>query len=247
MIYFKNVNKSYDGKSLSVKNLNLHIRKGEIFGLIGHNGAGKSTSLKMLTGILSVDQGTVHLDNHDLMKDTLEAKKKLGFVSDEPNAFLKFRGYEFLNFVMDVYEVPQEKREARLSNLLKKFELEEAIYEKIASYSHGMRQKLFLIASLLHEPKVWILDEPMVGLDPQAVYTLKQLMREHADKGNTVLFSSHVLDVVEKLCDRIGIMSKGELLFCGSLEEFKQSTNSNESLETSYLQMVQKNNEEVKG
>lgn len=241
MIYFKNVQKSYDGKTLSVKNLNLHIRKGEIFGLIGHNGAGKSTTLKMLTGILQMNHGQIELNGIDVEKEAIVAKKMLGFVSDEPNVFLKFRGYEFLKFVMDVYEVPQEVREERLNRLLKIFELEKAIYEKMSSYSHGMRQKIFLIASLLHEPKVWILDEPMTGLDPQAVFELKKLMHEHAAKGNTVLFSSHVLDVVEKLCDRIGIMSKGDLLFAGTLEEFKAATNADESLEKNYLQLLKKN------
>lgn len=245
MIYFNGVQKSYDGKTLSVKDLNLHIKAGEIFGLIGHNGAGKSTTLKMLTGILQIDKGSIQVDGIDVANHTLEAKKKIGFVSDEPNAFLKFRGYEFLKFVMDVYEVPQEVRETRMNRLVKIFELEHAIYDKISSYSHGMRQKIFLIASLLHEPKVWILDEPMTGLDPQAVFEVKNLMRAHVAKGNSVLFSSHVLDVVEKLCDRIGIMSKGELLFSGTLEEFRAATDSNESLETSYLQLVKKDEQDA--
>ena len=231
MIKIQNVTKSYVKGTKSVDNLNLEIKDGEIFGFLGPNGAGKTTTIKMITGILDIDEGDIFIDGNSISKNPIIAKKNFGFVPDNPDIFLKLKGVEYLNFIADIYEVEKELREKRIEELSKKFGIYENLNEQIQSFSHGMRQKLIIVSVLMHNPKNWILDEPMTGLDPKASFDLKELMREHVSKGNSVFFSTHVLEVAEKICDRIGIINKGKLIFVGTYEEMKQKFKENASLE----------------
>lgn len=242
MIEILNVEKSYNGATKAVDKLNLVIPDGEIFGFLGPNGAGKTTAIKMITGILNADGGTIRINGKDIRKDGIEAKKQFGFVPDSPDMFLRLKGIEYLNFMGDIYEVPGDVRKKRIENLAERFEMTYSLGDLIQSYSHGMRQKIMLIGALLHDPAVWILDEPMTGLDPKASHILKEMMREHADSGKTVFFSTHVLEVAEKICDRIAIINKGKILFCGTFEEMKEhfrQDDSNESLEKMFLEMTE--------
>lgn len=221
MIEIKNVSKSYVKDKKTVKNLNLEIKDGEIFGFLGPNGAGKTTTIRMITGILGLDEGEILIDGKDISKNPIEAKRSFGFVPDNPDIFLKLKGIEYLNFLADIYKVPKKERMERIESLSKKFNIYESLNDKIQNYSHGMRQKIVVIGALLHSPKNWILDEPMTGLDPKSAHDLKELMKEHVKNGNTVFFSTHVLEVAEKLCDRIGIINEGELIFVGTYKEMK--------------------------
>ncbi|UOK44477.1 ABC transporter ATP-binding protein [Bacillus tropicus] len=238
MIEITNVSKSYNGSTYAVKDLSLSVPSGEIFGFLGPNGAGKSTTIKMITGIHGVDKGTITINGIDIMKNPLEAKRTFGYVPDSPDMFLRLKGIEYLNFMADMYEVPKEVRQERIESLAKKFDLYNALSDQIQSYSHGMRQKIVIIGVLVHEPDVWILDEPLTGLDPKSAYILKEMMREHADKGKIVFFSTHVLEVAEKLCDRVAIINKGNLQFKGNLDEMRDHFKSNESLEKMFLEMT---------
>lgn len=238
MIEITNVSKSYNGSTYAVKDLSLSVPSGEIFGFLGPNGAGKSTTIKMITGIHGVDKGTITINGIDIMKNPMEAKRTFGYVPDSPDMFLRLKGIEYLNFMADMYEVPKEVRQERIETLAKKFDLYNALSDQIQSYSHGMRQKIVIIGVLVHEPDVWILDEPLTGLDPKSAYTLKEMMREHADKGKIVFFSTHVLEVAEKLCDRVAIINKGNLQFKGNLDEMRDHFKSNESLEKMFLEMT---------
>ena len=201
MIKLENVSKSYVKGKKSVDTLNLEIKDGEIFGFLGPNGAGKTTTIKMITGILNSDEGKILVDDKNIKTDSISAKKTIGFVPDTPDIFLKLKGIEYLNFMGDIYEVPKEIRKQRIEELTKKFEIYDNLNEEMQGYSHGMRQKIILCGALLSNPKNWILDEPMTGLDPKASYDLKEMMRKHAKEGNCVFFSTHVLEVAEKLCD----------------------------------------------
>ena len=192
----------------------------------------------MITGILDIDEGNIFIDGKSIAKEPLEAKKMLGLVSDNPDVFLKLRGYEYLNFIADVYEVSTEDRINRINELAKKFEITDVLNNKIESYSHGMRQKIVIIGSLLHEPQNWILDEPMTGLDPKSSFELKNIMKEYTERNKTVFFSTHILDVAEKLCDRIGIIDKGKLLFVGTYEEMKKELKENKSLEELFMEII---------
>ena len=220
MIEIKNVSKSYTKGIKSVDGLNLTINNGEIFGFLGPNGAGKTTTIKMITGILDADEGEILIDGFNIEKQPMEAKRQFGFVPDSPDIFLSLKAIEYLNFLCDIYGV--EDRENKIVNLTKKFEIYDVLNNKLESFSHGMRQKIVLIGALLHNPNNWILDEPMTGLDPKSSFDLKEMMREHADEGKTVFFSTHVLEVAEKMCDRIGIISKGKLLFVGTVEQARE-------------------------
>lgn len=241
MIEIRNVSKSYDkGEIKAVDNLNLDIRDGEIFGFLGPNGAGKTTTIKMITGILNSDSGSIEINGRDIKKDSIEAKMQFGYVPDNPDMYNKLRGIEYLNFMADVYEVPGNIRKERIELLLKRFDLYDAVNDMIQSYSHGMKQKIVVIGALIHNPSVWILDEPMTGLDPKSSFTLKEMMREHTQQGKSVFFSTHVLEVAEKLCDRIGIINKGKLTFCGTMDEIREYAKGNESLENIFLEMTEK-------
>lgn len=239
MIELLNVNKSYNAKVKAVDNLTLTIEKGQIFGFLGPNGAGKTTTIKMITGILDVDSGNIRINNIDIRKNPLEAKKQFGFVPDNPDMFLKLKGLEYLNFMADMYDVPKDIRKEKIQSLSLRFEMSDALGDLIQSYSHGMRQKIVLIGALIHNPEVWILDEPMTGLDPKASFILKEMMREHADSGKIVFFSTHVLEVAEKICDKVAIINKGKILFNGTLGEMREHFKTSESLENMFLEMTE--------
>ncbi|MCI8617103.1 MAG: ABC transporter ATP-binding protein [Clostridia bacterium] len=238
MIELKNVSKKYKKDKNVIDNLNLKIDNGEIFGFLGPNGAGKTTTIKMMTGILEMDVGDIFIDDISITKNPLEAKKRIGLVPDNPDVFLKLKGIEYLNFIADVYDVSTEERVKEIKELSQKFEIENVLNNKIESYSHGMRQKLLIIGALLHNPKNWILDEPLTGLDPKSSFELKKLMREHVNKDNTVFFSTHVLEVAEKLCDKIGIINNGKLLFVGTYNEMKNKLKENKSLEELFMEII---------
>ena len=233
MIEFRDVTKDYDGK-LALNHLNLTLESGEIVGLIGHNGAGKSTTIKSLVSVINPTQGQIFVDGKELSSNRLEIKKKIGYVADSPDLFLRLTANEFWELVATSYDMTTAEVEARLGELLAIFDFASHRYEVIESFSHGMRQKVFVLGALLSDPDIWVLDEPLTGLDPQAAFDLKQMMREHANKGNTVLFSTHVLEVAEQLCDKIAILKKGELIFYGTVEDLK-AQHPDQSLETIYL------------
>lgn len=239
MIEINNVSKSYIKNKKSVDCINLQINNGEIFGFLGPNGAGKTTTIKMITGILSIDEGDILIDGKSIKEDPVEAKRNFGFVPDSPDMFLKLKGIEYLNFLADIYKISAEEREKKIETLAKSFDIYESLNDKIQSYSHGMRQKLIVIGAMLHNPKNLILDEPMTGLDPKSSHDLKNLLREHTKNGNSVFFSTHVLEVAEKLCDRIGIINKGKLIFVGTYEEMKQKFKENASLEELFLEITE--------
>ena len=237
MIELRNVSKSYKKGIKAVDALSLTVNNGEIFGFLGPNGAGKSTTIRMLTGILNIDEGQILLDGKDIEKEPIEAKKTFGYVADDPDQFLALKGIEYLNFMADVYEV--DNRKEIIKELTEKFEIADALNSRIESYSHGMRQKIVICGCLMHDPKNWILDEPMTGLDPRSAFDLKEMMRRHADAGNCVFFSTHVLDVAEKLCDRVGIIHKGKLLFTGTLQEIRDTLMEDASLEQLFLEITE--------
>ena len=239
MIEIKNISKEYKKNKKVINDINLEIKDGEIFGFLGPNGAGKTTTIKMITGILEIDKGDILIDGKSIKKEPIEAKKQIGLVPDNPDVFLKLKGIEYLNFMADIYEVSTQDRVKRIKELSEKFEINNVLNNKIESYSHGMRQKLIIIGVLLHNPKNWILDEPMTGLDPKSSFELKNMMREHANQKNTVFFSTHILDVAERLCDRIGIIDNGKLLFVGTYEDLKKELKENKSLEELFMEIVE--------
>ena len=239
MIKIKNVSKEYVTNSKVVKNLNLEIRPGEIFGFLGPNGAGKTTTLKMMTGVTSITEGSIEINGFDIAKNPLEAKKQFGFVPDNPDMFLRLKGIEYLRFMATIYGIDPNTINEKIEDYAKRFEIYDSLNKQINDYSHGMRQKIVLIGALIHEPKIWLLDEPLTGLDPQSSYTLKEMMKEHVRNGNTVLFSTHVLEVAEKIVDRIGIIRKGELIFVGTINELKEKYGaSDDSLEELFLELT---------
>ena len=238
MISIKNVSKSYDKKEKFIEKLNLEIRDGEIFGFLGPNGAGKTTTIKMITGILEIDEGDILINNYSIKNQPIEAKKQFGFVPDNPDMFLRLKAIEYLNFMADIYEVTLERRKKLIDELTDLFDIKNVLNDRIQSYSHGMRQKIIIIGSLLHEPKNWIIDEPMTGLDPKSTFELKKIMKEIAEKNKTVFFSTHILDVAEKLCDRIGIINNGKLLFVGTIDEMREELKENKSLEELYMEIT---------
>ena len=239
MIKISNVSKSYVKNKKSIDSLDLEVKNGEIFGFLGPNGAGKTTTIRMVTGILNPDEGDILIDGNSIKTNPIEAKKAIGFVPDSPDMFLRLKGIEYLNFMADVYDVPVETRKQKIEELTKKFEIYDDLNSQIQSYSHGMRQKIVICGALLSEPKNWILDEPMTGLDPKSSYDLKEMMKEHAESGKTVFFSTHVLEVAEKICDRVGIINKGKLVFVGTLEEMKEKFKENGSLEELFLEITE--------
>ena len=239
MIRLENVTKSYSKSDvLAVDHINLHVKKGEVFGFIGPNGAGKTTTIKMLTGILPPTEGRVLIDGVDIQTDPVAAKQKMGYVPDSSEVYDRLTGIEYLNFIADIYGVSAADRKARMEKYLNMFEIEKAVGSQIKTFSHGMKQKLTLTGALIHNPMLWIMDEPMVGLDPKSSHLLKQEMRAHCEMGNTVFFSTHVLEVAERLCDRIAIISQGKIVAVGTLEELKNGRD--ESLESLFLELTDK-------
>lgn len=239
MIEITNVSKIFGGKNKAVDNISLMVPKGEIVGFLGPNGAGKTTTLKMITGILKHDEGNITINGIDIEKEPIESKRQFGFVPDNPDMFLRLKGIEYLNFMADIYEVDSNERKLRIDAMTERFDMSKALFDQIQSYSHGMRQKIVIMGALIHDPDVWILDEPMTGLDPRSSFMLKEMMKEHVEKGKTVFFSTHVLDVAEKICSKVAIINKGKILFYGSLEEMRQHFAENQSLENMFLELVE--------
>ena len=237
MIRVENFTKRY-GDHEAVKNISFTAKDGAITGFIGQNGAGKSTTIKAITGVIRPTEGSISINGIDVVNDALNAKHQFGYVSDSPDHFLRLTGLEYLNFMADVYDTPMEGRAGFIENYAKRFGIYDELGSRILSYSHGMRQKIMIMGALIHDPSVWILDEPMTGLDPQAAFELKQMMREHAEKGKSVFFSTHVLEVAEKLCDEICIIKNGELLFTGTLDDLKATHKSQASLENIFLELT---------
>lgn len=238
MISIKGVSKTYGKSTLAVDSLDLEIEEGQITGFIGPNGAGKTTTLKMITGILNQDEGIITVNGFDIAKEPLKTKLQFGFVPDNPDMFLRLKGIEYLNFMADLYNTGTQERKDQINTMADRFEMKEALGDKILSYSHGMRQKIVIMGALIHNPSVWILDEPLTGLDPKSAFELKEMMKEHVKNGNSVLFSTHVLEVAEKLCDKVAIINKGKLIFSGTLEELKADHKEGESLENIFLSIT---------
>ena len=221
------------GNKIAVNHLSLHILPGEIYGFIGHNGAGKTTTLKAIAGILPFDSGDIEVDGVSIRQNPLECKQKIAYIPDNPDIYEYMTGIKYLNFIADIFGVSSEVRQQRIRKYADLFELTEDLGQSISSYSHGMKQKLVIISAWLHEPKLIIMDEPFVGLDPKASHLLKQMMREFCDNGGAIFFSTHVLEVAEKLCDKIAIIKKGELIREGTMDEVKGDT----SLEDVFLEL----------
>jgi ABC-2 type transport system ATP-binding protein len=241
VIEFSHVSKSYNkGRVKAVDDLDLTVKSGEIFGFLGPNGAGKTTTIKMIVGLLKPDAGTIAVEGIDTQRDALKCKTLTTYVPDYPSVYERLTGLEYLNFIGDVYGVPKKERLERIGKWLEIFELGSAVASPIQSYSHGMKQKIVLTAALLPAPRVMVLDEPMVGLDPRAAHHLKELMREHCDEGKTLFFSTHVMEVAEKLCDRIGIIHQGRLVACGTMSELKAIDRADSSLEHIFLELTEK-------
>jgi len=237
MLSICDLSKAYaKSQQLAINQLSLELKRGEIFGFLGHNGAGKTTTIKVVAGILPFDRGTVLIDGHDIKQDAEKAKRNFGYVSDNHIIYDKLTGREYVNFLANVYGVGKNDRQERIDKMLEMFGLKDAYDASIKTYSHGMKQKIHIIGSLVHNPSLWILDEPMTGLDPQSNFALKSLMKDHCKEGNTVFFSTHILDIAEKICDRIGIISKGSLISLGTMEQIKQ--NSTQSLEDLFLSLA---------
>ena len=232
MLVINHLSKSYNGV-LAVDDLNLHIQKGEIYGFIGHNGAGKTTTLKSIAGILNFEDGDILIDGLSIKESPLECKKKIAYIPDNPDIYEFMSGIEYLNFICDVFSINSDVRKEKIEKLASEFEIKDNLASPITTYSHGMKQKLAIISALVHNPKLIILDEPFVGLDPKAAFSLKKMMREHCDLGGAIFFSTHVLDVAEKLCDKVAIIRKGKLIKSGTMEEVK----GDESLEEVFLEL----------
>lgn len=232
MLRIENLTKTY-GEKRAVDNLSLHIAPGEIYGFIGHNGAGKTTTLKAVVGILQFDKGEVLIKGESIRKNPLACKQKIAYIPDNPDLYEFMTGIKFLNFIADIFGVPEEKRQERIRKYADLFEMTENLAQPIASYSHGMKQKLAIISAWIHEPKLIIMDEPFVGLDPKAAHILKQMMREICDEGGAIFFSTHVLEVAEKLCDKVAIIRNGQLIQSGTMQEVK----GDDSLEEVFLEL----------
>lgn len=238
MIQIEQLKKQFGTGKTAVNNTTWTAPDGAITGFIGPNGAGKTTTMKMITGVLKPDSGRVLLNGKDITANPLEAKKQFGFVSDTPDHFLRLKGIEYLNFMGDIYEVPAEQRAPFIKEYAERFGILDSLNNPILSYSHGMRQKVMVMGALIHKPSIWILDEPLTGLDPQSAYQLKEMMREHVAAGNSVLFSTHVLEVAEKLCHQVVIIKKGTIQFQGTLDTLKEQHPEETSLEKIFLNLT---------
>jgi len=232
MLRIENLTKTY-GEKIAVNNLSLHIQSGEICAFIGHNGAGKTTTLKACIGILSPDSGNVYIGGISIKENPLSCKSMSAYIPDNPDMYEFLTGIKYLNFIADVYGVGIEERNSRINELADRFELTDNLGAQISSYSHGMKQKLALISAFLHKPKLILMDEPFVGLDPKASHLLKEMMREHCEAGGSIFFSTHVLDVAEKLCDKVAIIKDGCLVVSGNMDEVRGDS----SLESVFLEL----------
>lgn len=236
MIEIKNVSKTYNGKKKVLKNISFKIEGGEIFAFVGHNGAGKTTMIKCIMGILDFEEGDILVDNKSIKEEPLECKRIMAYVADNPDLYENMKAIDFINFICDMYEVSEDIRRENTLKYAKMFEIEDKLNDDISSFSHGMKQKIALIAALAHNPKVLIMDEPFVGLDPKAVYDMKEIMRNMAKDGKTIFFSTHILDVAEKLCDRVAIIKDGTIVKVGKMKDIK----GDESLEQVFLELGEK-------
>lgn len=236
MIEIKNVSKTYNGKKKVLKNISFKIESGEIFAFIGHNGAGKTTMIKCIMGILGFEEGDILVDNKSIKEEPLECKRIMAYVADNPDLYENMKAIDFINFICDMYELSEDIRRENTLKYAKMFEIEDKLNDDISSFSHGMKQKIALIAALAHNPKVLIMDEPFVGLDPKAVYDMKEIMRDMAKEGKTIFFSTHILDVAEKLCDRVAIIKDGTIVKVGKMKDIK----GDESLEQVFLELGEK-------
>lgn len=232
MLKINNLTKKY-GNKIAVDNLTIHIEKGEIYGFIGHNGAGKTTTIKAAIGVLNFDQGEIYINNISIKDNPIECKKLLAYIPDNPDLYDYMTGYQYLNFVSDIFKIDVETRKERIKKYADLFEITKDLGNQINTYSHGMKQKLAIISAWIHNPQLVIMDEPFVGLDPIASHNLKQMMKELCDNGGAIFFSTHVLEVAEKLCDKVAIIKDGKLIKCGTMEEVKGDT----SLEKVFLEL----------
>jgi len=240
VLSIQGVSKTYQqNQKRAVDNLTLEVKAGEIFGFLGPNGAGKTTTIKMIVGLLRPDEGRILVNGKDVVADPIGAKQDIGYVPDTAVLYERLTGAENLELIADIRRIDAARRKQRIRELAEMFELDRALSELVQSYSHGMRQKLALIAALMAEPPLLILDEPMVGLDPKSNHLLKQLMRKHCDAGNTVFFSTHILDVAERLCDRVGIIKEGRIIAVGTLDELRAAGRRDASLESIFLELTE--------
>lgn len=233
MIEIKNYSKSYSGKKV-VDNISFTVGNGEIFGFIGHNGAGKTTTIKSIVGILNFEEGDILINGTSIKQKPIECKKQIAYVPDNPDIYDNLKGIEYLNFIADIFEISKDVRLNRFKKYSDMFGMTRFLGDEISTYSHGMKQKLVIISALIHDPKVLVLDEPFVGLDPKAVFDLKEVMKELCSSGTSVFFSTHILDVAEKLCDKVAIIKSGKIVKIGSMDEIKGDT----SLENVFLELV---------
>ena len=232
MLKIEHLTKEY-GQKKAVDDLSLHILPGEIYGFIGHNGAGKTTTLKSVVGILKFEKGDIFIDGISIKDDPIECKKKIAYIPDNPDIYEYMTGIGYLNFVSDIFGISTEQRRAKIDKYAELFEIKDNLGQQISEYSHGMKQKLVVISALIHDPKLIIMDEPFVGLDPKASHGLKEIMREICDNGGAIFFSTHVLEVVEKLCDKVAIIKNGKMIKCGKTDEIR----GDESLESVFLEL----------
>ena len=232
MLEIKNVTKKY-GKNTAIKNVSFNVNEGEIFAFIGHNGAGKTTLIKSIVGIHKFDEGDILINGKSIKDDPISCKKEIAFVPDNPELYEQMKAIDFINFICDMYEVPQDIRENNIKKYAKLFEIEDNLNDTIESFSHGMKQKIAIISALAHDPKILIMDVPFVGLDPKAVFDIKEIMNEMIKEGKIIFFSTHILDVAEKLCSRVAIIKKGELVKVGNMQEIK----GDKSLEKVFLEL----------
>lgn len=234
MLKIENYTKIYGKDKKACDNVCLSVESGDIFGFIGHNGAGKSTTIRAVVGVMDFDEGTIEIDGHNVKTEPLECKKITAYIPDNPDLYDNLTGIQYLNFVADAFGISREEREKRINDYAKRFEIEDALKNLISSYSHGMKQKVAIIGALIHDPKLLVMDEPFVGLDPKASFTLKEIMHEMCKNGSAVFFSTHVLDVAERLCNRIAIIKKGRIIANGTMEELI----GDKSLEEVFLEAV---------
>lgn len=233
MLEISNYSKSYGGDKLAVDSVSLKVESGDIYGFIGHNGAGKSTTIRAIVGVLDFTDGEILIDGHSVKTEPMECKKVTAYIPDNPDLYENLTGIQFLNFVADVFQIGDAERSERIAHYANAFEITDALGDLISSYSHGMKQKVAIISALIHEPKLLVLDEPFVGLDPKAAFTLKEIMHDLCRKGAAVFFSTHVLDVAEKLCNKVAIIKQGKIITSGTMEELTAG----KSLEEAFLEV----------
>jgi len=233
MLKITNLSKTYDNSKKAVDNVTLEIPKGEIFAFIGHNGAGKTTTIKCVVGLLDFEEGEILIDGLSIKEDPIACKKKIAYIPDNPDIYESLTGIQYLNFIADIYQIPKDSRNVEIAKYAKTFEITSNLGDLISSYSHGMKQKLCIISALIRHPKLLILDEPFVGLDPKAAFSVKEIMKQMCDEGSSVFFSTHVLEVAEKLCNRVAIIKNGAIVANGAMEEVK----GDKSLEDVFLEL----------